>query len=96
MDVVQPVTITLAGDNTDTILGGAAVAVYGYSVVGTDGDLQFYNGVTAYDAGDPIAFFHRSGDAQKTVSFACGVVFKNGIYVEGSANKVVTILVEKI
>lgn len=96
MNKCKPITITLAGDSTDTVLSGAGVYVYGYSLVSADADLQFYDGLAAYTAGTTIAFYHRSGDASKTVSFACGVALPNGLYVEGTGGGVITLLVEKI
>lgn len=92
----QPKSLTLAGNNTDTVFSGAGVFVYGYSLVSADADLQFYDGQAAYDAGTTIAFYHRSGDASKTVSFGCGVAIKNGLYVEGAGGGIITLFVEKI
>lgn len=87
---------TLAGDNTDTVLSGAAIVVYGYAVVSADADLQFYDGQAAYDAGTTTAFFHRAGDVSKVVPFNEGVVIQNGLYIEGAAATEVTIFCEKV
>lgn len=88
--------LTLAGDNTDTIASGAAVAVYGVHVTASDGDMQYYDGVTEYDAGNNVVAFHRAGDALKDNFFKKGITFKNGLYIEGSAGTAVTVIYEKI
>lgn len=61
----------------------AAMVLYGYSIPGTDGGFNLYNGSAAFTAGISITVYKRTGDAAgKTVFFSPGITFDKGLVFE--------------
>lgn len=79
----------------DTIFSGHSVRVYGYSVVSTDAQVDFYNSYADVVDGNRIVLTHRVGDPL-TVFYGAGVMFPSGIFLDSVLGTTVTLFAEKI
>ncbi len=82
--------LTLAGSSADNIGSDGPVVLYGYAVTSSDADFQVYDGLAAYTAGTTTVLFHRTATGT-LINFVKPIQFTKGIYIDGSANTVISL-----